>query len=132
VKKQLVNWEYIDNATSDLANKIKESGLNIISICGLPRGGLIPAVMLSHKLNIPLLKNRRDLATGRVLVVDDICDTGTTLKSYAHLPIATIHTKPTAIIQPTFYYEQVGVEWIVYPWENTNSKTIPDYKILNV
>ena len=40
----------------------------------------------------------------------------------------TIHTKPTAKVQPKFYYEEIGTEWIVYPWERDDSETIADYK----
>ena len=48
---------------------------NIDSVMGLPRGGLIPAVMISHELGIPLVIN----PTKNTLVVDDINDTGHTL-----------------------------------------------------
>ena len=128
MEKRFLTWEYIDNAMSDLASKIKESGLTISSIYGLPRGGLIPAVILSHKLNVPLFKTGFDVLVGSVLIVDDICDTGETLEKYTMFPIATIHTKPTAIVQPTFHYEEIGTEWIVYPWEQDDSETIADYK----
>jgi len=97
MKKRFLTWEYIDNAMSDLASKIKESGITISSIYGLPRGGLIPAVILSHKLNIPLFKTGTDVLIGSVLIVDDICDTGETLEKYTNNHIVTIHTKPTAI-----------------------------------
>jgi hypoxanthine phosphoribosyltransferase len=41
---------------------------------------------------------------------------------------ATIHHKQSAITKPDFYYSLVPEDkWIVYPWENKNSKTIPDY-----
>lgn len=129
MEKRFLTWEYIDNAMSDLASKIKESGITITSIYGLPRGGLIPAVMLSHKLNIPLFKSGYDVLVGSVLIVDDICDTGETLEKYANYPIATIHHKQTAMVEPMFYYEEViGDIWLSYPWENDDSETIADYK----
>jgi hypoxanthine phosphoribosyltransferase len=129
MEKRFLTWEYIDNAMSDLASKIKESGITITSIYGLPRGGLIPAVMLSHKLNIPLFKSGYDVLVGSVLIVDDICDTGETLEKYTNYPIATIHHKQTAMVEPMFYYSLVrGNAWIVYPWENDDSETIADYK----
>ena len=50
------------------------------------------------------------------------------IEKYTNNHIVTIHTKPTAIVQPTFHYEEMGTEWIVYPWENDDSETIADYK----
>jgi hypothetical protein len=33
------------------------------------------------------------------------------------------------MIQPSFWWKEVtDNEWIVYPWEQANSKTIQDYK----
>lgn len=127
MKKRFISWNYIEVATDELAKKIKESNLDIECIAGLPRGGLIPAVLLSHKLNIPLYKHYVDKITDKVLIVDDICDTGETLKRYDMCPKATIHNKLSASTQPNFYYELVDKEWIVYPWELKESETIQDY-----
>ena len=43
------------------------------------QGGLIPAVMLSHRLKIPLVKG--DIGPD-TLIVDDICDSGETLDKF--------------------------------------------------
>lgn len=125
--KQYLTWEQIDEAIDNLANQIKESKIFIAGICGIPRGGLIPAVMLSHRLGIPLTQ-RLDKY---VLIVDDICDSGETIRYHigSKLPVATIHHKSTAIVEPTFF-AVVAEEniWYVYPWETQDSKTIQDYK----
>ena len=51
--KEKVNWkeieEYINKVSIYYQNK------NVVGVYGLPRGGLVFAVMLSHKMNIPLL-----------------------------------------------------------------------------
>ena len=52
MEKIYLTWKDIEDAVTSLAHRIKESGIEITSIYGLPRGGLIPAVMLSHKLNV--------------------------------------------------------------------------------
>ena len=129
MEKIYLTWKDIEDAVTSLAHRIKESGIEITSIYGLPRGGLIPAVMLSHKLNIPLFKSGYDVLLGTTLIVDDICDTGETLEKYTNYPIATIHHKQTASVEPTFHYSLVrGTAWIVYPWENDSAETIADYK----
>ena len=125
MNKRFITWDYIETAVDNIASQVKSSGLDIQHIFGMPRGGLIPAVMLSHKLNIPLLRTGMVL-NNKVLIIDDICDSGLTLHKYK-LPTATIHTKETASVQPTFHYEVVDKDWIVYPWERADSKTIQDY-----
>ena len=125
--KKYYSWEDIDEHMEMLSLDIMKSGINFNKIHGIKRGGLIPAVMLSHILNTPI----SDVIDSYTLVVDDICDTGETLNSYKELkcPIATIHYKRSAIIEPTFWRELVDDKtWIVYPWERTDSNTIADYK----
>ena len=128
MNKRFITWDYIETAIDNIASQVKSSELNIEYILGMPRGGLIPAVMLSHKLNIPLFKTGMIL-DNKVLIVDDICDSGGTLQKYNVITTATIHTKLTASVQPTFHYEVVDKDWIVYPWEREDSKTIQDYKL---
>jgi len=61
----------------------------------------------------------------RVLVVDDLADTGESLKlvnshlkkhGASEVKIATIYYKPWSIIVP-HYYEKETRRWIVFPWE---------------
>ncbi len=116
-------WDDINILVEDLCNTIVSSGVQIKSVTGIQRGGLVPAVMISHKLNIPYV-NRINKDT---LVVDDICDTGETLKNKVAGFTATLHHKPTASFTPDFYAKEVGSEWIVYPWERKDSEAIQDY-----
>ena len=116
-------WDDINILVEDLCNTITSSGVQIKSITGIERGGLIPAVMISHKLSIPYVtKINKD-----TLVIDDICDTGETLKNIVAGYTATLHYKKTAAFTPDFYAKEVGTEWIVYPWERGDSESIQDY-----
>ena len=106
MEKTYLSWDDIETAVESLAYQIKQSGEEIGAMVGLARGGLIPAVMLSHKLGIPLVSEDYE-AEGYLLIVDDICDTGNTLEYYAQhdgILTATIHHKQTAIVKPDFYY----------------------------
>ena len=125
-----VGWKQIQEYL-ELAAKVNRlhTSYKIKNIYGPPRGGLIPAVILSHILDLPLVSKayiRED-----TLIVDDICDTGETLKRYEadKCPTLTIHYKRSAIIEPTYWCMPVEEdEWIVYPWERSDAKTIADYK----
>jgi hypoxanthine phosphoribosyltransferase len=121
--KVYLSWDDISILVEDLCHTIVTSGIQVKSITGIQRGGLIPAVMISHKLHIPFVSRiNKD-----TLVVDDICDTGETLKNTVGMYTATLHYKKTAAFTPDFYSKEVGDEWIVYPWERNDSETIQDY-----
>ena len=129
INKRYLNWEDVEDLIDILHSNILESGLKIKRIYGIPRGGLIPAVLLSHKMGVPLTNYAY---TKNSLIVDDICDSGKTLSEMlAPNPTAVLHYKPhTANITPNFYASKFGSnDWIVYPWEIRDSKTIQDYKI---
>ena len=68
--------------------------------------------------------------TGRVLVVDDIIDTGITMVKYIndmnHV-IYTMHYHQESNIVPDFYVSNKTDKWIVYPWETNDSDMIQDY-----
>ena len=121
--KMYLYWDDINILVEDLCHTIVTSGVQIKSITGIQRGGLIPAVMISHKLNIPYVTK----INGYTLIVDDICDTGKTLKGMVGNYTAALHYKSTASFTPDFYAKEAGSEWIVYPWERKDSEAIQDY-----
>ena len=69
MNKSYIDWVEIDSLIFQLLYRIRTSELKFKNIYGLPRGGLIPAVMLSHRLEIPLVKG--DIGPD-TLIVDDI------------------------------------------------------------
>ena len=132
VQKVFISWGDINAAVEILAGRIAESGLKLAAIGGLPRGGLVPAVMLSHKMGVPFVSQANIAKVpGNILIVDDICDSGETLKQFKfeeNVYTATIHHKRSAAVEPNFFYQLAyDNQWIVYPWENKDSDTVADY-----
>jgi len=123
--KVYLTWEQVDTLVTILKHKVLDKLPEIDSVTGIARGGLIPAVMLSHKLGVPYTQ-----AVGpNTLVVDDICDSGVTLKDAPGVYTATLHYKSSAISKPNVYASLLLNEnqWLVYPWENEDSNTIQGY-----
>ena len=123
------SWENVTDEIDNLVSILSEKNLPIDSIYGIPRGGLIPAVMLSHKLDLPFVLN----PTENTLVVDDISDSGLTLGDH-HLHGAiytlTLHMRNGSKYEPTIYGKFIDSDkWIVYPWELSDSQSIQDYKL---
>jgi uncharacterized protein len=123
--KIYLSWDDVQELVSKLCEKIITEQPNIDSVFGLKRGGLIPAVMVSHKLGLPW----SDVMYPNTLVIDDIADTGKTLKNTVGCYTATLHYKPhTSCFKPTIYAElHEGDEWVIYPWERNDSEPIQDY-----
>ena len=106
-----------------LAMRDRFCDANLPGVYGLPRGGLVLAVMISHALNIPLLM----APVEGCLIVDDICDSGESLLHYIKdssnskqkkYNIATVYCKKDAMVKPDFYlYTKRDNTWIIFPWE---------------
>ena len=120
-----ISWSEIDYLTDRIAKHVVNNFPEIDSVYGIARGGLIPATMLSHKLDIPY-SSQLSINT---LIVDDICDSGVTLKKWKDYKTAVLFHKPhTACMAPTIYGSiHTGNEWIIYPWERKDSQTKQDY-----
>lgn len=104
-------WVDFDDAIKDMVAALK--GIGIRNIYGIPRGGLVVAVALSHQLNLPL----SDSVGLNTLVVDDISDTGKTLAPYKEHLTATIHYRRGSEVQPDIWVRLKTDKWILYPWE---------------
>ena len=123
MEKIHVTWEEAEKFVMCVRNKyLLEKPFT--GVYGLPRGGLVLAVMLSHKLNIPLLASP---APG-CLIVDDICDSGESLVHYVKntsgghavpYAIVTLFYRPNELgIVPDYYYDVKKDDvWVVFPWE---------------
>ena len=129
--KEFVTWNVIDEAVTDIAFNIKNTNKDFKGVYGIPRGGVILAVMLSHKLDLPYIENPFDCEFDDFVVIDDIADTGETLKFYEETfkksYIVTVHEHEQSIVKPDYSVLDKGDKWIVYPWETEDSEEIQDY-----
>lgn len=112
----------------DLRDMIKASGIKFDYIYGPCRGGYIPAVILSHEFNVPVVENEQDfqdIADERlsVLIVDDIIDTGETINDNidafgGHITFhtASLYKHKKCKYKPDFYVRE-NSKWICFPYE---------------
>lgn len=121
IEKCYMTWSNIESFCEVLVDRVKMEKRKFSGVYGLPRGGLIPAVIISHKLNIPLLL----APTNECLIVDDIADSGRSLIHFTENDtqfnkyyIATIFYHERSIVKPDFYMYDKEDKWIVFPWED--------------
>ena len=96
------------------------------AIVAISRGGNIIGTILSHRTRLPLEVIKKDHVLsfrGKVLIVDDIADTGSTLlhvisnlKSGTSYKTATLHAQPHSKHKPNYFVSTVR-NWVVYPYE---------------
>jgi hypoxanthine phosphoribosyltransferase len=136
------------NVLLSLTRKIIRSGFVPDVIIGVSRGGWVPARVLCDLLSTPVLANvgvefyvgvgvmkgRQPRLTqqlsaavsgNRVLIVDDVADTGKSLQLVKEHVIkegalevrtVTMYMKPWSIVEPSYHGKKTSC-WIVFPWE---------------
>ena len=140
-------WDELYKMTLELADKLKEDGFKPDIIVGVSRGGWPPARIMSDLLDNPNLANvkvefYKDIyqtaekpritqpvsvpVKGKdILIVDDIADTGKSLKlvreklleeEATEVRIATLYLKPWSITIPDFYVKTTSA-WVCFSWE---------------
>lgn len=147
IEFKVLNWEDSFNTTLYLFERIREDGFIPDVILGIARGGWIPGRLLADFFKLRSTSNIKvefyheigetatepkitqlpgnELMGKNVLIVDDVSDTGKSLKVVLeHLSqidvkdykIVTLYHKPHSMIKPDYYFKETTA-WIVYPWE---------------
>jgi hypoxanthine phosphoribosyltransferase len=108
LNKTYYTYTNIRKYVKNIATQIKKSDWEPDLIVGLTRGGLVPAVMLSHILDVKMqslnwstrdhVENCSDAATAEdavngmnILIIDDICDSGHTFRTLKDDWNASVH-----------------------------------------
>lgn len=145
---EVVSWNRVERLARALAHAIRASGFQPDLIVAIARGGYVPARLLADALGSMALTSVRivhymagarrqrrarlveplrvTVAGRRVLVVDDVADTGDTyVLAMQHIArgkpaiirSAALHYKVGARFVPDYYAARLTAwRWINYPW----------------
>ena len=144
---ELMSWELFQSLAEETARKITESGYDPDFIVGIARGGWVLSRVLCDFLGVKDLVSLKvehwgitatpdgkaqikypfdiDLTGRRVLVVDDITDTGESLKlaanyvktkNPAEVKTATLRHIIGSEFTPDYYGDEITWRWVVFPW----------------
>jgi hypothetical protein len=144
-----LSWELFGQASRELAQLVADDGYRPDLILSIARGGLLAAGALSYALNVknlhmmnvefytgvderldmpvmlPPVPSSVDLAGARVLIVDDVADTGETLKlvhdfcadHVAEARCAVIYEKARSVVRCEYVWRRTD-RWIDFPWSS--------------
>ena len=143
-KLRNITWDDYNELVSSIASQLGDWEPE--AIVGLTRGGLIPAVQFSHMFNVKLYTLNISLRDGkapsakfdwkqlekysRVLIIDNINDSGSTLRevhnqfytrAYMNPKFATLLSKRSSVMEVDYAGEHINKsrenDWVVFPWE---------------
>jgi hypoxanthine phosphoribosyltransferase len=146
-QREILDWAGVGPATRTLAETINDDGFHPDVILAIARGGLIVAASLGYALGVkntwtmnvefytgvderlampvvlPPVPQAVDLSGARVLVADDVADTGATLKlvkdfcadHVAEVRCAVIYQKPESTVECEYAWKRTD-RWINFPW----------------
>ncbi len=156
-EREILTYELFGTAARELAETIAADGFRPDAIVGIARGGLTLAGALGYALDVKMLGSlnvefytgvgttletpvvlpptldQDSLAGKSVLLVDDVADSGRTLKLVVQLlrdrgsEVRTVclYSKPTTVEEPYYVWKKTDL-WIMFPWSSQGPVVYPE------
>lgn len=154
-----ISWETYQHHATKLAATLLETDTTFDEIVAIARGGLTLGHLLTDSLRLPICsitiqsytdiqkqgelritaKLGKHISGKRILLVDDIADSGKTLKravSYlkrfhpASITTVTMFYKPQSVFRPDYFVEETK-KWVIFPTEITETILLLRNKLSN-
>src|SRR6202142_1940424 len=142
-----MSWDDLGRGSRGCAGAVSPGGYHPTLVLGIARGGLLVAGALGYALGIkntftmnvefytgiderldmpmilPPVPDLVDFAETRVLIADDVADTGATLElvkrfcadKVAEVRCAVLYEKPRSTVQCEYVWRRTD-RWITFPW----------------
>ena len=148
-EREIMTWEIFGNAARDLAQTVAKDGYQPDIVLAIARGGLLIAGALGYalavknvytmnvefytgvdeRLEVPMIlppvPDLIDLEHAKILIADDVADTGKTLRlvkefcagKVAEVRCAVLYEKPISVVQCEYVWKNTD-KWINFPWSD--------------
>ena len=148
-EREILTWELYGTAARELAQTIADDGYEPDIILAIARGGLLLAGSLGYalavknvytmnvefytgvdeRLEVPMIlppePDLVDLGDAKILIADDVADTGKTLKlvkefcagKVAEVRCAVLYEKPISVVNCEYVWRKTD-RWINFPWSD--------------
>ncbi len=147
--REILSWEAFGRASRELAQMVADDGYDPDMVLSIARGGLLIGGAVGYALSIkntytmnvefytdiderlevprilPPAPDFVDLHEAKILIVDDVADTGHTLKSVyefcegkvGEVRTAVIYEKPRSVVKCDYVWKRTDL-WINFPWSD--------------
>ena len=147
VEREVMSWDDLGVGARELAETVAADGFVPDIVLGIARGGLLVAGAIGYALGVkntftmnvefytgiderldvpmilPPVPDLVDFAETKVLVADDVADTGETLKlvkqfcedKVAEVRCAVLYEKPRSAVRCEYVWRRTD-SWITFPW----------------
>lgn len=154
VEREWMTWEDVGTAVDELAAQIQRRAFSPDAVLALARGGLPAGGALAYALGVkamatlnvefytgvderldeplllPPVPDLTVLRTERLLIVDDVADTGRTLalardfcaEHVDDVRTAVLYEKPQSVVRSDFVWRRTD-KWINFPWSTPAAVT---------
>ena len=148
-KRETLTWETFGGAAQELARVIADDAFRPDLILAIARGGLFVAGALGYALSVknvylmnvefyngvgstldmpvmlPPVPSAVDFSEKKVLIADDVADTGKTLElvrgfvagHVAEVRSAVVYEKPASLVKCDYVWKRTN-RWINFPWSS--------------
>jgi uncharacterized protein len=145
--REVMSWDDLGSGSRELAQAVADDGWRPDIILGIARGGLLVAGALGYALGVkntftmnvefytgvderldlpmilPPVPDLVDFGDFRVLIADDVADTGATLElvkdfcagKVAEVRCAVLYEKPRSTVRCEYVWRRTD-RWIIFPW----------------
>ena len=145
--RELMSWDDLGLGTRELAQAIYDDGYRPDMVLAIARGGMLVAAALGYALGVkntftmnvefytgidsrlevpmilPPVPDLVDFHETRVLIADDVADTGATLAlvqefcegKVAEVRCAVLYEKPRSTVKCEYVWRRTD-RWITFPW----------------
>jgi hypoxanthine phosphoribosyltransferase len=149
LERETLTWETFGDAAQDLARVIADDGFRPDLILAIARGGMFVAGALGYALSVknlhlmnvefyngvgstldmpvmlPPVPSAVDFSQKKVLIADDVADTGKTLELVRNFVVehvaearcAVVYEKPGSLVKCDYVWKRTEA-WINFPWSS--------------
>src|SRR5919202_2361642 len=156
MEREVMSWDDLGAGSRELAEAVVADGYRPDIVLGIARGGLLVAGAIGYALGVkntftmnvefytgvderlempmilPPVPDLVDFAETRVLIADDVADTGATLAlvkefcegKVAEVRCAVLYEKPRSTVHSEYVWRRTD-RWITFPWSAEDPVVAP-------
>ena len=159
-ERESFSWQEFGDASRELAQQVADSGFDPELVVAIARGGMLLAGSIAYALGVkscgamnvefytgvderlevprilPPAPDFVDVSDAKILIVDDVADTGHTLRSVhdfcegkvAEVRTGVLYEKSHSVVKCDYIWKRTD-QWINFPWSDKDPVAKRDWSV---